>query len=221
LFSAENGEIKRFVIDKWNPTLVRITHTFSHVPLAELTVKYNVGNYFSVVTGIGYRSYYLKVKHNIFYNYTEKYDYIQVPIIFQYDIPLRKKGFSFFVQGGVAVDVKVNYNAWKSFDKEYYWMDKEYTVENSTDSYFNDGGLNYLIHAGFGFSYRFNSGVGISLLGRYNVGSSHIHKYSYHTVVKEIDTDIIEREIKEQLYGKGESWNVLLGVTYTFEKKGK
>ncbi|MDR0603802.1 MAG: hypothetical protein LBG80_05810, partial [Bacteroidales bacterium] len=30
LFSAENGEIKRFVIDKWNPTLVRITHTFSH-----------------------------------------------------------------------------------------------------------------------------------------------------------------------------------------------
>jgi hypothetical protein len=209
------------IIDHWNSPMVGITHTFSHIPPVELTVKYNIGNRFSITSGVGYRSYYLKVKNNSCYNYTEKYDYIQIPIIFQYDIPLKKKGFSLFVQGGIGLDFEVNYSAWRDYDNEYYWGNKIYTVENSTVSYFSNGGYNYLIHAGIGFSYRFNSGVGISLLGRYNIGASYISKHSYHTIVKEVSDNIIEEEIKEQLYGKAECWNCLLGVTYTFKNKEK
>ena len=205
---------------RWNPTRIYLEHVFSQTPPVELTAKYNTGKYFSIALSVGYRSYYLKVKDNMFYNYTERYDYIQIPIIFQCDIPLKKKGFTFFVQGGIGFDIEVGDRGWGYYFGEYYdhWIGKTCTVENTTENYWGGGGgFIALLHGGFGFSYKFNSGVGISLLGRYNLGSDYISQHSYHTIVKEVGTGIVEREIKEQLFGKAESWNVLLGVTYTFK----
>jgi hypothetical protein len=216
------GEGVEDIIDGWGAPQAIIKHTLSHIPPVELTVKYNIGNRFSIATGVGYRNYYMKIS-NKYYNYSQRYDYIQVPIIFQYDIPFKKKGFAFFVQGGIGLDFEVNYTGLGYYDNEYYdsRTDKTYIVENSTESFFGSGGFNYLLHGGFGFSYTFNSGVGISLLGRYNIGAVYISHHSYYTIVKEAETDIIEYEMKEQVHGKAESWNVLLGVSYTFKQKKK
>ncbi len=216
------GENVEEIIDKWNPPQAIITHTLSRIPPVELTVKYNIGNRFSIATGVGYRNYYMKIS-NKYYNYSERYDYIQVPIIFQYDIPFKKKGFAFFVQGGIGLDFEVNYTGSGYYSNRDYdsYTNKTYIVENSTESFFGDGGFNYLLHGGFGFSYTFNSGVGISLLGRYNIGAVYISHHSYYTVVKEAETDIIEYEMKEQVHGRAECWNALLGVTYTFKNKKK
>ena len=208
-------------INEWNPPMVGITHAFSHIPLAELTIKYNIRNHFSIATGVGYRNYYLKAKYRDFYSFTYRDDFIQVPIIFQYDIPLKKKGFSLFVQGGIGFDFEIYDKGWEYYPTEpqKWYSEQLLYVENSTESYFNNADFNMLLHAGFGFSYKFNSGVGISLLGRYNIGALFTSIHSYHTTVKEFGTDIIVHEMKEQLYGKAESWNVLLGITYTFKKK--
>jgi hypothetical protein len=211
------------IINMWDAPMIRIQHALSHIPPVELTVKYNIGNCFSIVSGVGYRSYYLKVKDNPFYNFTTRGDFIQVPIIFQYNIPLKKKGFSVFIQGGIGIDIGINSIDRASYSNEYddRKANKVCYVENTAESYFNNGDRNLLLHTGVGFSYNFDSGIGISLLGRYNTGALYISTHSYHTVVKEVGTDIIEQEIKEQLYGKAECWNVLLGVTYTFKKKEK
>ena len=206
----------------WNPIRTTIEHNFSRIPPIELTVKYNIGNHFSIGTGVAYRTYYMSIKYNDFFNYTERYDYIQVPILLQYDIPLKKKGFSFFVQGGIGFDFEIDYRAW-GYSSNKYWKSsytsKTYTVENSLVHHFHGGGFNYLLHGGFGFSYMFDSGIGISFTGRYTLGARHINKFSYHTIVKEEDTGFVEREIKEQLHGKAECWNALLGVSYTFKNK--
>jgi hypothetical protein len=209
------------IIDEWNPTKVGIQNTFSRIPPVELTVKYNIGNHFSMATGVGYRAYELKVKYNSFYNYRKHYDYIQVPIIFQYDIPLKKQGFAFFVQGGFSVDFEADYRGWGWYYNEQfdYVSRKQCTVEEISERSLDGGGFNYLLHGGFGFSYTFRSGVGISLSGRYNIGSEYINQHSYHLVLKEVGTDIIEREIIENVYGKGECWNVFVGVSYTFKQK--
>lgn len=217
------GEGAEEIINRWGSPQAIIKHTLSHIPPVELTVKYNIGNRFSIATGVGYRSYYMKIKDNPFYDFTRRDDYIQIPIIFQYDIPLKKKGFSFFVQGGAAIDIEINSTDWKSYSNEYYdrMSDKLLSVENSTTSYFSNGGNNFLLHAGIGFSYKFSSGIGISLLGRYNIGMMYVSIESYHTMLKEMNTGNVEREIKEKLYGRAECWNVLLGVSYSFKNKKK
>ena len=211
------------IIDRWNPPTIKLMHTFSKTPPAELTVKYNIGNYFSIATGIGYRGYYMTVQDNPYYRYTSRRDYLQVPIILQYDIPLKKKGFFFFIQGGIALDFEVGYRGWGYHSGEYYddVSHKQLSCENLEETFFGEEGFNQLLYGGFGFSYKFNSGIGISLLGRYNIGSVYINNYSYRTVLKEVGTDIVEKEIKEHLYCKAESWNALLGVTYTFKQKKK
>lgn len=211
------------IVDSWNLPAVRIKHTFSPIPLVDLTVKYNIKNRFSISTGVGYRSYYLKAGYRDYYNYTTRDDFIQVPIIFQYDIPLKKKGFLLLVQGGIGFGFEVYDKSWGYSPNRCsdYGTDKIYNVETFTEPYWNGGDFYYLLHSGIGFSYRFNSGIEISLLGKYNISSSYISTHSYHTTVKEADTGIIKGEMKEQLYGKGECWNVLLGVTYTFKKKEK
>jgi hypothetical protein len=207
----------------WDPPVVRIMHIFSNIPPIELTVKYNIGNFFSIATGLGYRDYYMKIWNNSLYNFMSRYDYLQIPIIFQYDVPFKKKGFAFFVQGGIAIDIEVGYTERIDYFDEYYYgvSGKQLQRETFTESFSNKGGTNALLFGGFGFSYKFNSGIGISLLGRYNIGAVHINNYSYHTIVREVETNIVEQENKVQLYDKAESWNVLLGVSYTFKQKKK
>jgi hypothetical protein len=132
---------------EWSSLMAGVQHTFSPIPPLELTVKYNIGDNFSITSGIGYRSYYMKAKYysekinnspDFIYHFTTRNDFIQLPIIFQYDIPLKKKGFSLFVQGGIAIDIEVYDREWGYCKTEYYdrLSDKLLSVEKATESFF-------------------------------------------------------------------------------------
>ena len=211
------------IIDKWNPTRMGVKHTFSNTPPVELNVKYNIRNRFSFAFGLGYRSYYAKVKDVFDFCFTSKADYFQVPIIFQYDMPLKKQGFSFFLQWGLCFDIMRNSRGWGYSPSEYhdFMTDKLLSVETSINPSWGEVLFNPLFHTGFGFSYQFNSGFGIAVSGKHNIGLTYINTLSYHIQLKDTQTGIIEREVKEQLYCRSESWNVLVGLTYTFKKKEK
>ena len=227
---AYNNAGKDTLVGRWQSPGLGLTHSFSNIPPVELIAKYNIRNRFSIAFGTGYRSYFIKIKGggrayrtNVLH-YTARTDYIQVPVIFQYDIPFKKKGFLFFLQWGLGFDIKINHKGWGNYSIEEHDMitDKLLYVETDVDSYSGGALVNYVLHTGFGFSYQFNSGFGISLSGKHNIGLSYINRLSYN--IRFIDADyphIIEREFKEQLGCRSESWNVLFGVTYTFKKKDK
>jgi hypothetical protein len=211
---------------RWQSPDMRMAHVFSNIPPIELNVKYNIRDRLSLVYGLGYRSYFTKVKGGgrNFYtdvlHYTVRTDFIQIPVIFQYDFPLKKQGFSFFLQWGLGFDIGINHKSWGTCSTEERDMltDDLLYVETSVNSSNGVGGFNCLLHTGFGFSYQFNSGVGISLLAKHNIGLAFVNELSYHIIFRDAETGVIEREFKEQS-GCRESWNVLLGVTYTFKKK--
>ena len=211
------------IIDEWDSPIMGLKHVFSNIPPIELTAKYNVKNRFSIASGVGYRSYFIKMKNAL--DYTFRTDYIQVPIIFQYDIPLKKKGFSLFAQWGIGLEFNVYSKETVSLiGYQEPFLDKIIQGSSFTDITNNasvgGGRVNFLLHSGIGISYQFNSGIGLSLLGRYNIGT-YTNKVSYHLKLIELPNGFVERETKELLRSRSESWNVLLGVTYTFKQKKK
>jgi len=223
--NSETG--KDTLIGNWQSPYMRMTHTFSNIPPIELLVRHNVSNRFSMLYGVGYRSYFTKIKGggrayyaDVLY-YTARTDFIQIPIICQYDMPMKKNGFSFFLQWGLCFDVEIKRKSWwHSLTEQHDWRtDKLLYVETSINSYWGAASFYPLFHTGFGFSYQFNSGIGISLSGKHNIGLSHINKLSYNIKFIDAETGITEREFKEYLSTRSESWNVLLGITYTFKKK--
>jgi hypothetical protein len=209
------------LINSSDPIETRPKHAFSNIPPVELNVKHNVRDRFSIAYGVGYRSYFTKANDYLLH-YKARTDFIQIPIICQYDAPLKKKRFSFFVQWGLCFDFDIYHTSWGHHSTE----DHDWKTGNLLNVVIytkssNDVGFNPLFFAGIGFSYQFNSGIGISLLGKNNMGLVNINKLSYHVKCIDASTGDIVREIKEQLYSRSESWNVLLGVTYTFKKKEK
>ena len=211
------------IINSWDVPNIRPKHSFSNIPPFELNVKYNIRNRFSFIYGVGYRSYFTKVKNSFELDYTARTDFLQLPVIFQYDIPLRKKGFSFFLQWGVCFDFNIYQTSWGNYPTEYHdsFTNKLLSVETSVNVPYSGVWINYLFHTGFGFSYQFNSGIGISISGKHNIGLANISELSYHMQLKDPQIGNIEREIKEKLLCRSESWNILFGVTYTFKKKEK
>jgi len=103
----------------------------------------------------------------------------------------------------------------------YRLTDKLVYVETSVNAYSGSSAFYPLFHTGFGFSYQFNSGVGISVSGKHTIGLTYMNELSYNIKFIDADTYITEREFKEQSACRSESWNVLLGITYTFKQKEK
>ena len=217
------------LIGRWQSPELGMAHTFSNIPPIELSVKYNIRDRLSLVYGVGYRSYFTKVKGGgrsfgtDVLHYTARTDIIQVPIVFQYDMPLKKKGFSFFLQWGLGFDVGIYHKSWGTSSIEEYdeIASQLLYVQTFVNSSSGNFLVNYVLHTGFGFSYQFNSGVGISLSGKHNIGLAFVNELSYNIQFMDAQNGyVMVREFKEQS-GCRESWNVLLGITYTFKKKQK
>lgn len=217
----------------------RTIHSISSAPPAELIVQYKITDCFSVASGIGYGLHKTLWSFNKFNNPMEDfaaYKYggswscrtgLQLPLIFQYDVPFINTGFSCFFKLGLYIDFDIfNYGAENyrhSADSVYYnFGDKKtYYPEFYDRSYFELHRVNFLVHTGFGFSYRFHSGLGLSLSGTYNAGTLLTDIFHYNLKLKNPDTKITEREYDYYVYNRNQNWNVLLGVTYTFKKKEK
>ena len=208
------------------------------MPLMELAVQYKITDYFSLVSGIGYNTHIAKWKsderwkthpmdnftHYVWY----RNDYIQFPLKLQYDVPLKNTGFSFLAKLGMSLDFLVvsRNNGYTNIGIDSTWRYYDYETTYGVDfwSLYHSYPLrkiNLLIHTGIGVSYQFNSGVGISLLGTYNIGILNKGYFTYNLKLKDLNTDIVEKEYDFYVYSRSESWNVLFGITYTFKKKEK
>ena len=211
-------------------------HRISPAPPAELIVQYKITDCFSIASGVGYGLHRTQWKPTAYMNYMENimgnFAYnnwshrttIQVPLILQYDIPLKNTGFSFFANMGVYFDFRIYSYGRSSFcpDTLVYYDDydaKMYDVELTQDLDFYIYGVNFLLHAGLGFSYQFKSGLGISLSGTYNTGTRPTEHLTLDAKFKDSITGIVEEKWRCHVYNNNQNWNVLLGVTYTFKKK--
>lgn len=218
----------------WLDPRTRTTRTLSNLPLLELTGQYNVTNCFSIVSGIGHRSYITTLIPSISPTIiTGRYDwlrsdYLYLPLTFQYNIPLKNTGFSIFAQLGLNFNFLVTtYGADEIPDniigEEFVYYDyknnKLYDAVYFSDAYSPTKIL--LFHTGIGFSYKFKSGVGISLSGKYNIGTSHKKLLSYWVNLEDPNNKDIGRIVDNNVYSKSECWNVAIGVNYTFKKKEK
>jgi hypothetical protein len=220
-------------VSAWNRPSIKTTHTLSNVPLLELTGRYNITNHFSIALGIGHRSYITTIEPSIpptiitaSYDWLRN-DYIQVPLTFQYDIPLKNTGFSIFAQLGLNLNFLItsygDYYVSDDIPNEFEYYDyqngKLYNAMYFSDFYSPERIL--LFHIGLGFSYRFNSGVGISLSGKYNIGTSYNELLSYRVRMEDPTNYNIGRIIAHNAYSKSDCWNASFGVSYTFKKKEK
>jgi len=150
---------------------------------------------------------------------------LQLPLLLQYDVPLKNTGFSFFAKLGLYVDFSLNqyYGEEKTPDSIYndVFTDKTYLVEFTRHMNFDINRVNFLIHSGIGISYKFRSGVGISLSGTHNIGTLLTSSIDYNIKLREINTNVLEHEFDYHVYNRNHNWNVLLGVSYTFKHKKK
>ena len=229
----ETGEY----IGGYHRTITRTMHRI-YSPPAELAVRYNITDNFSVSSGIGYANYLLQWKYkkreqgvgdvmdrfllNTYWCETS----IQIPCAFRYDIRLKNMGFSIFHKLGLYMDFSVTSDYHYSDNHRGLpvdYNDKTYNfVFESRDELFSDNRkFNLLINAGVGFAYQFKSGLGLSLSGEYNIGTMRVKTFNYHLQLKPPDTDIVDYEFNYWIHNRNEYWNVLLGVTYTFKQKKK
>jgi len=233
---AIEHEYEYFGINSWGwlDPKMRTTRTLSNVPLLELTGRYNITNHFSIASGIGHRSYITTLIPRIpptiitgRYDWLRS-DYLYLPLTFQFDVPLKNTGFSFFAQLGLNLNFLITtYGAdeipdniiGEEFSYYDYQNNKLYDAVYFSDAYSPERIL--LFHTGLGFSYQFKSGVGISLSGKYNMGTSQKRLLSYWVHLEDPNNHNIGRIVDYNIYSKMECWNVSFGVSYTFKKKIK
>jgi hypothetical protein len=235
LYSGIQGQFNTSI--KPSLCLTSTIHRISPVPPAELIVQYKITDYFSLASGIGYTQHTTQGKDEFYYTIGRdamsclafmrwiRSPRLQVPFILQYDIPLKNTGFSFFAKFGLYFDFRcmADDRGNGALDSLYYdsYAEKTFRVEftESSDFWIND--VNFLIHTGIGFSYRFRSGWGISLSGTHNIGTLLTNSLNYNLKLKDLNSDILEHELVYNIYNRNQNWNVLLGVSYTFKQKKK
>jgi hypothetical protein len=221
-------------VDSWNTDDRRINRVYS--PPVELTVRYNITDNFSVSSGIGYANYITQWKpfgtqHVLdspfaLNTYLRKVS-ILIPLNFRYDIPLKNTGFSIFPKLGLYIDIPIasyTHIYVTDFDtllSPVFYPDATPQKPIFETSYYSRRKLNVLVNAGIGIAYQFKSGVGISLSGEYSLGIRHPEYINYRLQLKDFDSDIVNYDYDYRVRNRNESWNVLLGVTYTFKKKEK
>jgi hypothetical protein len=215
----------------------RTIHKIRSIPPMELRIRYNITHYFSVLSGAGYGLSITQWGSN---NKSKTHDIdligeyadsrwmmrksVQVPLIFQYNVPLKNTGFDFFAELGMYFDCASGTHSGGIFEDTTTFHDisenKTYDAAFYSNVYGDGIGMNYLIHIGMGISYQFLSGLGLSLSGTYNVGVFSTQIVS-NLKIKATNTGIIEREYDYSVLNQCQYWNVLFGVTYTFKKKEK
>ena len=221
---------------KWT-TNFRTIHTISTEPLIELTAEYKITDYFSIISGIGFMTSGIKWRSDSYWQGVNShpltrfadckqtfYEHFKIPIIFQCNIPIKNKGFSFFAKLGLYLDFSFSPSGsiqTPILDSLISYGDREYKYEFTPTFYRPVKKFNLSVYTGLGFSYQFNSGIGVSLSGAYNIGTLRTDRVSYNLKLKEPNTDIVKYEFNYHLYDRNEYWDILLGITYTFKQKPK
>jgi hypothetical protein len=202
---------------------------FIGMPPTEINLSYHITDRLSLQTGIAYYQYQIKKRKSMFYNILEEaptdgselFRSLQVPLLVRYDIPLRKTGFSFFVQTGLVLDILFANQYYAVYDRQIVAMlgrrclrDVKVFLPKSTR-------VGVSLNGGFGFAYRFKKGWQISLSGEYNIAdasrggelNAHIDIYDESTL-QQLENGGETRKAKDYL-------DIGLGVSYTFKRKTK
>ncbi|MCL2131243.1 MAG: hypothetical protein FWH36_02120 [Lentimicrobiaceae bacterium] len=227
----ETGETVN--IDLWHTDIRTMNRIYS--PPAELAVRYNVTDNFSVSSGIGYANYFSQwkpPKYNTWimdefaFNAYYRRISVQIPCNLRYDVRLKNTGFSVFSKLGLYMDFSIasyyqHRDNHKELDFPVVYNGEAYNpvFETMHAAPMNNRKFNLLINAGVGIAYQFKSGLGLSLSGEYSVGTMRSEKFNYHLQLKDPDTDIVDYEFDYWIHNRNEYWNVLFGITYAFKQK--
>jgi hypothetical protein len=227
------------------PTAMGKSHV--SIPPVELNVSYHITNGLSLKWGVAYveyrpqrlsldlggRTVRLGVGsvelnergYEFRYRPFKPFRFIQIPVLARYDFPFGKRGFSFFVQSGLVLDIYClgkNWNQYSgdgSFEESFTVTFYDKTCLQQMRRLATVNMFNMQLTGGAGFAYRFPQGWQVSLSWDGYAGVSKGKQGSY-ILIENYYTGAVEYVLSETISVK-DYWNIGLGVSYTFKRKIK
>ena len=223
---------KTEILEKTNPSDLNVSSTYGSIssPTIGLNLTYNITDRFSVASGIAYLEYYA----SWFVGGGDKWvnsrggslllKYAQIPLNFKYVFPLCKSSFSIYGKFGFNFDILADIISDYNQDTIMLILPRyehNYKLEYKHHATVYNKKTNILLNTGIGVAYRFKNGLGLSFEGEYYAGLRTMGQILMDIKKRSLFNYVLLDEYTDLLLVKGSYWNVNLGISYTFKKKGK